>query len=56
MRTLLTALLAAATGLALQCVRFEQSSWNPHTDSCDYVQRTDDGPVQIVCTVVQHVR
>lgn len=45
---------AVACGLCLQDC--EQVTFNPYTDSCDYIQRLDDSQVQVVCTVVQHVR
>lgn len=50
----LVCLVVAACGIGLQGC--EQSSLNPHTDSCDYIQRLENGPVQVVCTTVQHVR
>lgn len=54
--SLLTALLFTTCGAATNGLRFEQASLNPYTDSCDYVQRNDPGQVQVVCTVVTHVR
>lgn len=47
-------LLVATCGVCLQGC--EQETTNPHTDSCDLVQRNSTGPVQVVCTVVTRIR